>query len=47
MLVIQSKKTNCNIKITEIEKKITDNNHDKYITISEFNKFTTKNFDLD
>ena len=31
------KKTNYNTKITEIEKKLTDNNHDKYITTPEFN----------
>ena len=44
MLVIQSKKTNYNTKITEIEKKITDHNHDKYITTPEFNKLTVENF---
>ena len=32
------KKTNYNAKITEIEKKLTDHNHDKYITTAEFNK---------
>ena len=31
------KKTNYNTKITEIEKKLTDHNHDKYITTPEFN----------
>ena len=30
------KKTNYNTKITEIEKKLTDHNHDKYITAPEF-----------
>ena len=30
-------KTNYNTKITEIEKKLTDHNHDKYITTLEFN----------
>ena len=30
-------KANYNIKITEIEKKLTDHNHDKYITTPEFN----------
>ena len=30
-------KTNYNTKITEIEKKLTDHNHDKYITTPEFN----------
>ena len=33
-------KTGYNIKINEIEKKITDHNHDKYITTPEFNKTT-------
>ena len=31
------KKTDCDTKITEIEKKLTDQNHDKYITTPEFN----------
>ena len=31
-------------KINEIEKKITDHNHDKYITTPEFNKLTAENF---
>ena len=31
------KKTNYNTKITEIEKKLTDHNHDKYITTPKFN----------
>ena len=31
------KKTDYNTKITEIEKKLTDHNHDKYITTLEFN----------
>ena len=31
-------------KIIEIEKKITDHNHDKYITTAEFNKLTAVNF---
>ena len=31
------KKTKYNTKITEIEKKLTDHNHDKYITTPEFN----------
>ena len=30
------KKTNYNTKITEIEKKLTDHNNDKYITTPEF-----------
>ena len=43
MLVIQSK-NNYNTKINEIKKKITDHDHDKYITTQEFNKVTSKNF---
>ena len=31
------KKTDYDTKITEIEKKLTDHNHDKYITTLEFN----------
>ena len=31
-------------KLSDIEKKITDHNYDKYITTSEFNKLTTENF---
>ena len=31
------KKTDFNTKITEIGKELTDHNHDKYITTSEFN----------
>ena len=38
------KKTDYNTKINEIEKKITDHNHDKYITTPEFNKLTSENF---
>ena len=32
-----AKKTNYNTKITEIKKKFTDHNHDKFITTPEFN----------
>ena len=35
-----------NTKINEVEKKITDDNHDKYINTLEFNKFTKENSDL-
>ena len=35
-----------NPKINEVEKKITDDNHDKYINTLEFNKFTKENSDL-
>ena len=40
MSVIQSKKKkkNYNTKISESEKKVTDHNHDKYITTPEFNR---------
>ena len=31
------KKTECNTKISEIENKVNDHNHDKYITTPEFN----------
>ena len=37
MLVVLLKKTNYNTKITQTEKKLTDYNHDKYITTPEFN----------
>ena len=30
------KKRNYNAKVTEIENKLTDHDHDKYITISEY-----------
>ena len=38
-----TKKTNYNTKINEIEKKITDHDHEKYITTQEFNKLTVNN----
>ena len=31
------KKTDCNTKISDVEKKIIDHNHDKYNTTPEFN----------
>ena len=37
MLVFLLKRTDYNTKITEIEKKRTDHNHDKYVTIPKFN----------
>ena len=40
VLVIQSKKTDYNTKVDEIEWKITDYNHNKCITTPEFNKCT-------
>ena len=44
MLVNQSKKTDYNTKINEIEKKISDHYHDRYITTPEFSKLTAENF---
>ena len=44
MLVIQSKKSDCNTKINEIVKKITDHDHDKYITTTKINQLTAENF---
>ena len=44
ILVFQLKKNDYNTKINEIEKKITDHSHDKYITTQEFNKLTAKTF---
>ena len=44
-IIIQLKKTtDYNTKINEIEKKICDHNHDRYITTSEFNQLIAKNF---
>ena len=37
------KKTDYNTKISEIEKKTTDHDHDKYIITSEFNRLTAEN----
>ena len=37
-------KTDYNTKISEIEKKVSDHNHDKYINTPEFNKLTVENF---
>ena len=38
------KKTDYNTKITGIEKKLTDHNHDKYITTPKFNKLAADIF---
>ena len=38
------KKTDYDTKISELEKKLTDHKHDKYITTPEFNKLTAENF---
>ena len=37
------KKTDYKKKISEIEKKVADHNHDKYITTPEFNKVNSRN----
>ena len=37
MLAIQLKETDYNTTVTEIENKLTDHNHDKYIDTQEFN----------
>ena len=39
------KKTDCNTKISEIEGKLGNHNHDKYITTPEFNMFSKEVFD--
>ena len=44
MLLIQLKKTDYNTKVTEIENKLNNNNHDKYIDIQEFNKLAADDF---
>ena len=38
------KKTDYDTKISDLEKKLTDRKHDKYITTPEFNKLTAENF---
>ena len=38
------KKPDYNIKVTEIEKKLTDHNHDKYIDTQDFNKLAADFF---
>ena len=38
------KKTNCDTKISELEKKLTDHNHDQYITTPEFNSLAASVF---
>ena len=45
MPAIYSKnKKDYDTKISEIEKKVTNHNHDKYITTPEFNRLTTEDF---
>ena len=43
-MLILVKKTDSNTKITDIEKKLTDHNHDKYITSPEFNNLAADVF---
>ena len=38
-------KTNYNTKVSEIEKKVRDHNHDKYITTQEINTLSARIFD--
>ena len=38
--MLSVKKTDYNAKVTEIENKLNNHNHDKYIDTSEFNKLT-------
>ena len=38
------KKADCDIKTSDIEKKITDHNHDKYITTPELNNMASNVF---
>ena len=44
ILVIQSKKTDYDTKVCEIEKKLLDHDRAKYITSQEFNRLTTEKF---
>ena len=44
MLVVQLRKANYDTKITELGKKLTDHNYDKYITTPEFNTLATRVF---
>ena len=44
-LVTLLKKTDYNTKITEIENKLNNHNHDKYIDTSELNKLAADVFD--
>ena len=45
MLVVSSKKTDYNTKISELENKVTtDHDHDKYFTTQEFNRLTSEKF---
>ena len=43
--LVKKKRTDYSTKITEIEKLLTDHNHDKYITTPEFSKPSAEDFD--
>ena len=43
-LVKKKKKTDYDAKILDIENRVTNHDHDQYITTSEFNKLTRKSF---
>ena len=43
--LVKKKQRDYNTKISEIEKKLTDLNHDKYITTPEFNRLSAEVFD--
>ena len=40
--LVKKKTTDYDTKISEIEMKVTDHDHDKYITTPEFNKLTAE-----
>ena len=44
MLVISLEKTDYHTKVTEIENKLNNHNHDKYIDTAEFNKLAGEAF---
>ena len=44
LVLLLKKKTDYNTKISDLEKKLNDHKHNKYITTPEFNKLTTENF---
>ena len=44
MLAIKSREQTFTEKKSDIEKKITDHDHDEYTTTSKFNKLTTESF---
>ena len=46
MLIIQLKKQTVTLKVAEIENKLNNHNHDKYIDTPEFNKLATDGFDV-